>query len=878
VADYKPQTIEKKWQDRWRETRAFEVSEDSDRPKFYCLEMFAYPSGHAHVGHVRNYMIGDVVARLKRMRGFNVLHPFGWDAFGLPAENAAIKHGIHPETWTLENIAHMKGQLQRLGISYAWDREIATCLPDYYHWNQWIFLKMLEKGLAYRRRSTVNWCPSCKTVLANEQVIDGACWRCGTPVTARELEQWFFRITRYADELLEGADTLPEWPEKVLTMQRNWIGRSEGTRVAFPLAPADKEGSKPARNASHSPEGSAAAPETRDAIDVFTTRIDTIHGANFILLAPEHPLAVGWSDLSGAEDLRRSLQRFRAQDRTARMTGDVEKEGFDTGRAAINPFTGKQVPIWVANFVLGEYGTGAVMGVPAHDQRDFDFARKYGLPITVVVRRGPLERNGGAGTDSTRGGELDQAYEEPGVLIDSGEFTGLTSSQAIQQMSAAAETRGIGARTVQYRLKDWGISRQRYWGTPIPVVYCDKCGMVPVPSDSLPVLLPKVKEFSGRGDSPLAQITEFVNTRCPECGGAARRETDTMDTFVDSSWYFFRFCDPKNTELPFDPAKVAYWGPVDFYSGGVEHAILHLIYSRFFSRVFRDLGMTSLNEPFTRLLTQGMVLNAGQVMSKSKGNVIDPDDMIQQYGADALRLYVMFVAPPEKEIEWTDGGLDGIWRFLTRIWRLVDQLRETIGGEGIPAPADVELSEAERALRRKTHQTIARVTVDLDPRVHLNTAVSALMELVNELYAFCGRTECLRIGQQSDVRSTTIGRVERAGTVAVLKEAVEALVRMVSPFTPHMAEELWEMLGHSGGIVAAGWPAFDAQVAKAEEKVVPVQVNGKVRARLTVPADTSEDRLRELALADPQVLKHLDGKTVNKVVLAGGRLVSIVAA
>jgi leucyl-tRNA synthetase len=575
------------------------------------------------------------------------------------------------------------------------------------------------------------------------------------------------------------------------------------------------------------------------------------------------------------------MQRFQAQDRTARMTGEIEKEGFDTGRSAINPFTGKPVPIWVANFILIEYGTGAVMGVPGHDQRDFDFAKKYGLPITRVVESDSANPSSLI-TDriANRESEVsaaEAAYDGPGTLINSGDYNGLEWEEANRRMTADATARGIGGGTVQYRLKDWGISRQRYWGTPIPVVYCDACGMVPVPSDSLPVLLPRITEFSGRGDSPLAQIPEFVNTTCPDCGGPARRETDTMDTFVDSSWYFFRFCDPANDELPFDPERVGYWGPVDFYSGGVEHAILHLIYSRFFCRVFRDLGMTNLSEPFTRLLTQGMVLKSGQVMSKSKGNVVDPDDMIQKYGADALRLYVMFVAPPEKEIEWTDAGLEGSWRFLARVWRLVDQLAEMIGGEGIPSPAQLELNDTERALRRKTHETIRRVTIDLDPRVHLNTAVSALMELVNELYAFCARTECLRIGQQSDDLSS-VGTVERAATIAVLKEAIEALVRMMSPFTPHMAEELWEALGHSDGIVAAGWPSFSEEVARAEEVVIPVQVNGKVRARLTVPPDTSEEGLRKLALADPQVARYLEGKTVKKIVVAGGRLVSIVVA
>ena len=849
MADYKPQFIETKWQEYWQNTRAFEVDEDPKKPKYYCLEMFAYPSGHAHVGHVRNYIIGDVVARMKRMRGYNVLHPFGWDAFGLPAENAAIKHGTHPETWTLENIAHMKGQLQRLGISYAWEREIATCLPEYYHWNQWLFLKMLERDLAFKRRSNVNWCPSCNTVLANEQVVNGGCWRCGTTVSVRELEQWFFRITHYADELLEATDRLSGWPEKVLTMQRNWIGRSEGARVSFALA----EGSSPAASGT--------------SIDVFTTRIDTIYGATFMLLAPEHPLVQQWSREPGGERFRDAQQRFQAQDRTARMTGEVEKEGVDTGRRAINPFTGDAIPIWVANFVLVEYGTGAVMAVPAHDQRDFEFAQKYGLPIRVVIRPANGEVPGAE--------RLAEALSSDGVLVNSGPYDGMASDQARQALNAEAAKRGIGEGTVQYRLKDWGISRQRYWGTPIPVVYCDKCGMSGVPLDQLPVELPKVAEFSGRGDSPLAQIPEFVNTACPTCGGPARRETDTMDTFVDSSWYFFRFCDPKNGKLPFDPEKVAYWGPVDFYSGGVEHAILHLIYSRFFCRVFRDLGLTELDEPFARLLTQGMVLKQGQVMSKSKGNVVDPDDMIQKYGADALRLYVMFVAPPEKEVEWTDAGLEGSFRFLARVWRLVDQLAEVIGGEGIPDPGTRQLEAGERALRRKTHETIRRVTLDLDPRVHLNTAVSGLMELVNELYAFCARPGCGLMTREMDDPGS-VGTAVRPETIAVVKEAVEALVLMLSPFAPHMAEELWERLEHGGGVVAAGWPEYDEDVARAEEIVVPVQVNGKVRGRVTVAADTPEARLRELALADPQVAKYIQGKTITKVVVVNGRMVNVV--
>jgi leucyl-tRNA synthetase len=850
MTDYRPQAIEKKWQQRWTDARAFEVTEDRSKPKFYCLEMFAYPSGHAHVGHVRNYMIGDVMARLKRMRGFNVLHPFGWDAFGLPAENAAIKNGIHPETSTLANIAHMKGQLQRLGISYAWEREIATCLAPYYKWNQWLFLRMFERDLAYRKRSTVNWCNSCNTVLANEQVVDGGCWRCGTPVTSRNLEQWFLRITQYADELLQSIDGLSGWPEKVLTMQRNWIGRSEGARVRFPVVARSAEG------------GSLD-------IEVFTTRIDTIYGAMFVLLAPEHELVERFaSESDDPVALRGAADRFRRQERSARLSGEIEKEGFPTGRFAFNPFTGEQVPIWIANFVLGEYGTGAVMGVPAHDERDFEFARKYGLPVRVVIQP---EGGGAATLDAAT---MTEAYSDPGRVVDSGEYTGLWWTDAAVQMSERAERRGTGQRTVQFRLKDWGISRQRYWGTPIPIIHCEHCGLVAVPDDQLPVVLPKMAEFTGRGDSPLATVPEFVNTTCPKCGRPARRETDTMDTFVDSSWYFYRFCDPANDAQAFDPAAVAYWCPVDFYSGGIEHAILHLIYSRFFARVYRDLGMVTHDEPFSRLLTQGMVLKDGAVMSKSKGNVVDPDDMIAKYGADALRLYIMFVAPIEKEIEWTDAGLEGAFRFLLRVWRLVQSWRATIAAAGVPAIDAAALTDAERALRRKTHDTIRRITLDLDPRVHLNTAVSALMELVNELYLFSEQETRLGApGRRAEQERPA--EAERAQTVAVVKEAIEALVLMMAPFTPHMAEEIWEQFGYAD-LVHAAWPSYDPEVAKAAEIVVPVQVNGKLRARLTVAVDAPEEDIRARALADPAVLVHIQGRNVKKVIVARGKLVSIV--
>jgi len=827
VAEYHPQELDQKWQAHWAKTQAFEVTEDRSKPKFYCLEMFAYPSGHAHVGHVRNYIIGDVVARLKRLQGFNVLHPFGWDAFGLPAENAAIKSGIHPETSTLGNIAHMKGQLQRLGISYAWGRELATCLPDYYRWNQWLFTRMFERGLAYRRRSTVNWCPVDNTVLANEQVIDGECWRCGTKVIQKDLEQWFLKITHYSDDLLEAAEGLSKWPEKVLTMQRNWIGRSEGARVRFPIQGAN------------------------DSIEVFTTRIDTIFGATFMMLAPEHGLVTTFAKESEDEKgFLEKAQRFRAQDRAGRLTGEVEKEGFFTGRFAINPYTNLPVPIWVANYVLGEYGTGAVMGVAAHDERDFDFAQKYKLPIVPVIR----PREGSAPKE----GEYYETSPDD-LLFNSGKFDGLPAGQALKAMTKDAEQRGIGHGTVQYRLKDWGISRQRYWGTPIPMIHCPVDGIVPVPDEQLPVELPKVAQFTGRGDSPLAAVPEFVNVKCPKCGAPAKRETDTMDTFVDSSWYFYRFADAHNDTEPFDPKKVGYWCPVDFYSGGIEHAILHLIYSRFFARVFHDLGMVEHTEPFTHLLTQGMVLKDGAVMSKSKGNVVDPDSMTQKYGSDALRLYVMFVAPPEKEVEWTDTGLEGSFRFLSRVWRAADQWRaEAVSTAG--AIDQAALTGAERALRRKTHDTIRRVTQDIDVRQQMNTAVSAMMELVNELYAFTEKGE----------RSAQAPHVAR--------EAIEALIVMLSPFAPHTMEELWEMYGHRDGLITAAWPSFDAEVAKAEELEIPVQVNGKLRGVVRVPPAIADAELEKIALADPNVQAHIAGKAVKKVVIVKGRLVSIVAA
>src|SRR5262249_7124858 len=651
-------------------------------------------------------IIGDVMARTKRMRGYNVLHPFGWDAFGMPAENAAIKTGEHPETSTLANIAHMKGQLQRLGISYAWSRGITTSLPDYYKFNQWIFLKMFERGLAYRRRSTVNWCPVDETVLANEQVLEGGkCWRCGNTVVTRELEQWFFRITEYADELLSGLDRLKHWPAKVVVIQRNWIGRSEGAGLKFPIAGSERG----------------------DAIEIFTTRIDTIYGATFVLLSPEHPMVDRFAGESrDPAAFRERVAKFRSLDREARRDGSIEKEGFDTGRKAVNPFSGEEVPIWIANCVLAEYGTGAIMAVPAHDERDFEFARKYKLPVRIVVRSGETPASADAMTAAT---------SNYGRLASSEGWDGKEAPQVIGEMIRDAERRGIAKGRVHYRLRDWGISRQRYWGTPIPIVHCPKDGAVGVPYADLPVKLPTVTTFTGRGDSPLAQVPEWVNVKCPVCGGPARRETDTMDTFVDSSWYFLRFCDPRNDELPFDPAPAAYWMAVDFYSGGIEHAILHLLYSRFFTRVLRDVGLVNFDEPFKRLLTQGMVLKNGDVMSTSKGKVVDPDDMLQKYGADALRLYVMFVAPPEKEVEWSDAGLEGSFRFLVRVWRIVDHWAETVGGEGMPACDHADCTDAERALRRTTHDTTRRMPTDIEERRHLNPAVSSLMDLLSELYS-----------------------------------------------------------------------------------------------------------------------------------------------
>lgn len=821
---YNFEEIETRWQKVWEERQVFEVVEDPAKPKFYCLEMYPYPSGRIHMGHVRNYSIGDVIARFKKMRGFNVLHPIGWDALGLPAENAAIKHGIHPQKWTLDNINYMRSQLKRLGFSYAWSREVNSCLPEYYRWNQWIFLKMLEQGLAYRRLSWVNWCPQCRTVLANEQVVAGRCWRCDSEVSQKKMEQWSLRITAYAEELLSGHEKLANWPEHVLQMQKNWIGRSEGALVNFKVPAINKD------------------------IEVFTTRIDTIYGATFLVLSVEHPLTAEL--IAGhpeKEQLQTWIKKTIAETRARKEIKEEEKVGYDTGLKAINPFTGQPVPIFLANYVLMDYGTGAVMGVPAHDQRDYEFATKYNLPIVPVIKPASPEFEPESG----------RAFEEYGILINSGEFSGLSSVEAMEKMAALAQAKGFGRKSVTYRLRDWGISRQRYWGTPIPVIYCEKCGLQPVPYEQLPVEIPYKAEFTGEEGSPLEKIPEFVNTTCPRCGGPARRETDTMDTFVDSSWYFFRYCSPRETRLPFDPEKAAYWLPVDLYIGGVEHAILHLIYSRFFTKYLRDLGLTSIDEPFPHYLAQGMVTKDGSAMSKSRGNVVDPDEMIKTYGADALRIFILFASPPEKEFAWSEEGLEGCYRFILRIWNLaeenVDLFQEkeaTVGGQFDPA--------SYQRLNKKLHQTIKKVTDDIEQRFHLNTAISALMELTNSLK------------KEKDVlRASQKGR-------ELLKEALSDLILLLGPFAPHLAEELWQKTGRTTLVAESSWPAYDPELAREELVTIVVQVNGKLRDKFEAEIDTDEEILKEKALSLPRIQELLGGRPPRKIICVKNKLVSLV--
>jgi leucyl-tRNA synthetase len=831
---YDPHRIEAKWSEHWQQDASLYSAEaDSAKKKYYVLEMLPYPSGALHMGHVRNYAIGDALARYMWMKGYNVLHPMGWDSFGLPAENAAISANVPPRQWTLGNIANMKAQMKRLGFAYDWSREVTTCLPEYYRWNQWFFIKLYEKCLAYRKKSKVNWCPKCATVLANEQVVNGCCWRHeDTPVEQRELEQWFLRITKYADELLRDLDKLEHWPEKVRTMQRNWIGRSEGTLVDFKLEGAT------------GPAGSA--------IGVFTTRIDTIYGATSVQLAPQHPLVADF--VRHNQPLGAAVEQMIAEQRKAREAGDIgeiEKHGVNTYRHAINPFSGERIPIWIANYILMDYGTGAIMSVPAHDERDYDFAKKYKLEIRLVIlpiTNDPEETMAEPQLPFT-------AYE--GMVINSGPFSGLSCADAIKKMSAYAEEKGFGKATVTYRLKDWGISRQRYWGTPIPILYCEKDGIVPVAEKDLPVILPENVEITLTGGSPLGRIPEFVNATCPQCGGPARRETDTMDTFVDSSWYFYRYTDPHNARAPFDSQIAQYWFPIDQYIGGVEHAILHLIYSRFWTKFMRDMGLVTNDEPVERLFTQGMIIKGGAKMSKSLGNVVSPDDMVAHYGADSTRLYTLFATSPDRELDWQDEGVEGIQRFLGRLYRfVVHHAQPNRPNRNEPVP--VEVTSEARAIQRKLHQTIKRVSDDFQGRWHFNTCISAIMELVNALY---GAEEAIT---QSAIPPSLLADVQRN------------LVLLLAPFAPYLAHELWEMLGEKGNLLKASWPNYDAALAREEEIEIPVQINGKLRGRIIVPAGSREDFVIERALADDKVKLAIAGKHIGKQIYVPGKLLNLV--
>jgi len=833
---YDPQRIEEKWYARWQADPTLYAAEphSSQRKKYYVVDMLPYPSGALHMGHVRNYAIGDALTRYMWMRGYNVLHPMGWDAFGLPAENAAIKNNVPPRKWTLDNIAHMKAQMKRIGFAYDWSSEVTTCLPEYYRWNQWFFLKLYEKGLAYRKKSKVNWCPECATVLANEQVVDGCCWRHEeTQVEQRELEQWFVRITQYAEELLAGIEQLEGWPEKVRTMQRNWIGRSEGARLDFKL-----EG----------PAGPAG-----DKITVFTTRIDTIFGATSVQLAPEHPLVADF--VAGDSDLRDKVEELVREQAKAREAGDIgaiEKHGVFTGRYAVNPFNQEKIPIWVANYILMDYGTGAIMSVPAHDERDYDFAHKYGLEIRVVI----LPRRVGEPPEANKEETPILPYTaEDSLLINSGDYNGLSNREAIERMTADAERLGFGRATVTYRLKDWGISRQRYWGTPIPMLYCAKCGIVPVPESQLPVLLPENVDITLQGGSPLARVPEFVNATCPECGGPARRETDTMDTFVDSSWYFYRYTNATLKDRPLDTATVDYWFPIDQYIGGVEHAILHLMYSRFWTRFMRDLGLVHNDEPALRLFTQGMVIKDGAKMSKSKGNVVTPERMMATVGADAARMYSLFAAPPDRDMDWQDAGVEGLFRFLSRVYRFVYR---HAAATRAARTAQRNLSPTARQIQRKLHQTIKRVTDDFQGRWHFNTCVAAIMEFVNELY-----------GAEEEISS---GKFPQH----ILADTQRKLVLLLAPFAPYIAAELWEMLGEKDVLLRHPWPEYDAALAKEEELVYPVQINGKLRGHVSVPADSPQELVIERALADEKVQAAIAGKEVVKKIFVSGKLVNFV--
>jgi len=833
---YDPATIEPKWRQRWAADPALYAAEPPScgKPKYYVLEMLPYPSGQLHMGHVRNYAIGDALARHMWMRGYNVLHPMGWDAFGLPAENAALKHNTPPREWTTANIAAMKRQFERLGMGFDWATEVTTCLPEYYRWNQWFFLRMYEKGLAYRKKSKVNWCPECATVLANEQVVDGCCWRHETTkVDQRDLVQWFFRITAYAQELLDDLDKLDGWPEKVRTMQRNWIGRSEGTDVDFFLAEKDDEGT------GNREQGT----ETR--IRVFTTRVDTIFGATSVQLAPQHALVAEFT--AADKKLKAQVDELIDQQKKAREAGDlgeIEKHGVPTGRFAINPYNGQRVPIWVANYILADYGTGAIMSVPGHDERDFEFATKYGLPIVEVIK--PAQ--------NAESAELPFVAHD-GVLVNSGEFDGLSCAVAQKKLQEIAARKGFGEATVTFRLKDWGVSRQRYWGTPIPMIHCEMDGLVQVPDDQLPVVLPEQIEITQQGGSPLGRVPEFVNVTCPKCGGPARRETDTMDTFVDSSWYFYRYTDAKNSSAPFDSKIAKYWFPIDQYIGGVEHAILHLIYSRFWTKVMRDLGLIENDEPVHRLFTQGMVIKDGSKMSKSKGNVVSPDEMVARFGADSARMYALFAAPPDRDLDWQEDGVAGVSRFLARVWRLVTKYAP-VARSGAQSQSKTQNDGA--ALLRKLHQTIAKITLDFEGRWHFNTCVAAIMELVNEI-------------QAADAQLA-------AGEIPapVVRELLRTLVLLLAPFAPYLASELWEELGEKDAILRAPWPVSDPELAKENELEIPVQINGKLVTVVRVAADADAKAIEAAALAGEKVQLRTAGKTVVKIIVVPGKLVNLV--
>mgnify|MGYP005888544467 FL=1 len=823
---YAPHDIEAKWQKYWEENKTFKVEMDKDRPKSYVLEMFPYPSGNLHMGHVRNYSIGDVIARFRTMKGFNVLHPMGWDSFGMPAENAAIKHNIPPKKWTLENIANMTRQLKALGLSYDWDREVTTCKEDYYKWTQWFFELFYKRGLAVKKESAVNWCDTCNTVLANEQVIDGKCWRCDHEVVKKDLSQWFFKITDYADELLKDLDLLPGWPERVKTMQHNWIGRSEGLEFSFEI------------------------PALNDTVAVYTTRPDTAYGVTFMALAAEHPLIKKICENNPkADEINAFCERVRNQSEIERTSSESEKEGVFTGVYCINPFTGRKVEIWVTNYVLYDYGTGAVMGVPTGDQRDWMFADKYGIEKIVTIC--PVGKE-------LKLEEMTCAYEEKeGMLVNSGEFTGMEMHKAMSAIMDKAEAEGFGKRRVNYRLRDWLISRQRYWGAPIPIIYCPHCGEVLVPEDQLPVRLPEDVSFTAGAKSPLATSEEFVHCKCPKCGADATRETDTMDTFLCSSWYYLRYTDAHNDKMPFDKELNNYWGPVDQYIGGIEHAILHLLYSRFFVKVLRDAGLVDYDEPFSNLLTQGMVIKDGAKMSKSLGNVVSPEEILSKYGADTARLFILFAAPPERELEWSDQGVEGSFRFLNRIWRIV-QAFEAVLAQKVTEYDHSNLSEADKDLRRVLHSSIKKVTNDIETRFNFNTAISTMMELVNALYAY--------------------KEAAKEPNAGLIYEAISDLIKMMSPFVPHITEELWRgAIDANSSVHEQSWPECDEEALKVDNVEIVLQVNGKVRGRLTVPAEATKEELEKIAMADANVQAHIGDATVRKVICVPGRLVNIVA-